>query len=126
MSRVLPHLAELQPALFCEIAPELAADRAIGHGEVVRIATARGVIRARALVTRRMRPLRVGERTVHQVGLPWHWGYRGLTTADIANDLTAISEDPNSRIMEAKALLCDVQPDARADDRGADRQGPIL
>jgi formate dehydrogenase major subunit len=115
MSRVLPHLAELQPALFCEISPELAAERGIAHGSWAQIATARGVIRARAMVTRRLRPLRVGDRIVHQVGLPWHWGYRGLTTGDVVNDLIAISQDPNSRIMEAKALLCDVRPDAGAD-----------
>ena len=28
MSRTLPHLAELQPELFCEVSPELAADAA--------------------------------------------------------------------------------------------------
>jgi formate dehydrogenase major subunit len=117
MSRVLSHLAELQPELFCEISPELAAERGIEHGGWAAITTARGVIRARALVTRRMRPLRLGERTVHQVGLPWHWGYRGLVAGDIANDLTAISQDPNSRIMEAKALLCDVQPQGAAHGR---------
>lgn len=110
MSRVLAHLAELQPELFCEISPELAAERGIEHGGRVAIRTARGVIRARALVTRRMRPLRLNGRRVHQVGLPWHWGYRGLAVGDITNDLVAISEDPNSRIMEAKALLCDVEP----------------
>jgi formate dehydrogenase major subunit len=111
MTRGLSHLAELQPALFCEISPELAAERGIAHGGWVKIASARGAIRARAMVTRRMRPLVVHGRTIHQVGLPWHWGYRGLTTGDIANDLTAISEDPNSRIMEAKALLCNVEPE---------------
>jgi len=113
MSRFLSHLAELQPALFCEISPELAAERGIEHKAWVRIATPRGVIRARAMVTRRIRPLRVGGATVHQVGLPWHWGYRGLTTGDVANDLTAISEDPNSRIMESKALLCNIEPGSR-------------
>jgi formate dehydrogenase major subunit len=111
MTRGLSHLAELQPALFCEISPELAGERGIAHGGWVKIASARGAIRARAMVTRRMRPLVVHGRTIHQVGLPWHWGYRGLTTGDIANDLTAISEDPNSRIMEAKALLCNVEPE---------------
>jgi formate dehydrogenase major subunit len=65
------------------------------------------------MVTRRLRPLLVEGRTVHQVGLPFHWGYRGLVTGDIANDLTAISEDPNSRIMESKALMCDIAPAAR-------------
>jgi formate dehydrogenase major subunit len=109
MTRVLSHLAELQPELFCEISPELAAERGIAHGDRVAIATVRGVVRARAMVTPRMRPLRVDGRIVHQVGLPWHWGYRGLTTGDVANDLTAISEDPNSRIMEAKALLCNIR-----------------
>jgi len=109
MTRVLSHLAELQPELFCEISPELAAERRVEHGGWVTIRTARGVIRARAMVTRRLRPLLVDGRTVHQVGLPWHWGYRGLVTGDVANDLTAISEDPNSRIMESKALLCDIE-----------------
>jgi formate dehydrogenase major subunit len=109
MSRVLSHLAELQPELFCEISPELAAERRLEHGGVVEISTIRGVIRARALITRRLRPLRVDNRIVHQVGVPFHWGYRGLVTGDIANDLIAISEDPNSRIMESKALLCDVR-----------------
>ena len=118
MTRVLSHLAELQPELFCEISPELAAERRLEHGGWVRIATARGVIRARALVTRRVRPLRVGGRTVHQVGLPWHWGYRGLVRGDVANDLVAISEDPNSLIMESKALLCNIEP-APADERAA-------
>ena len=115
MSRVLSHLAELQPELFCEISPELAAERRIEHGAFVAVATARGVIRARAMVTRRLRPLLVGGRTVHQVGLPWHWGYRGLVTGDVANDLVAMSEDPTSRIRESKALLCDIAPVARND-----------
>jgi formate dehydrogenase major subunit len=113
MSRVLPHLAELQPELFCELSPELAAERGIEHAGWVTITTPRGIVRARALVTRRIRPLQVNGATVHQVGLPWHWGYRGLATGDIVNDLIAISEDPNSRIMESKALLCTIEPGAR-------------
>jgi len=122
MSRVLSHLAELQPELFCEISPELAAERGIEHRAWMTIATARGVIRARAMVTRRIRPLRVNGSTVHQVGLPWHWGYRGLATGDVANDLTAMSEDPNSRIMESKALLCNVAP-VKPDRRRSTRRG---
>ena len=110
MSRVLSHLAELQPELFCEISPELASERGIEHGSWAAITTVRGAIRARALVTRRIRPLHLDGRTVHQVGLPWHWGYRGLVKGDVVNDLVAMSEDPNSRIMEAKALLCNVAP----------------
>jgi formate dehydrogenase major subunit len=110
MSRVLSHLAELQPELFCEISPELASEQRIEHGSMATISTVRGQIRARALVTRRIRPLRLDGRTVHQVGLPWHWGYRGLVKGDVVNDLVPMSEDPNSRIMEAKALLCNVEP----------------
>ena len=53
-------------------------------------------------------------RRVHQVGLPYHWGYRGNVKGDVVNDLLAISEEPNVRIMESKALLCDLKPGRRA------------
>jgi formate dehydrogenase major subunit len=119
MSRTLPHLAELQPELFCEISPELAAERGIEAGAWLTIMTMRGIVEARALVTPRMRPLRIDGRTVHQVGVPYHWGSRGLVTGDSANDLVAISEEPNVRIMEAKGLLCDVRPGRRPRGREA-------
>ncbi len=109
MSRTLSHLAELQPELFCEISPELASDVGVGNGGWVTIATPRGAIVARALVTHRMRPLFVRGRTIHQVGLPYHFGGKGLVTGDVVNDLVAISEEPNVRIMEAKALVCRVE-----------------
>jgi formate dehydrogenase major subunit len=109
MSRTLSHLAELQPALFCEISPELARETGIKNGDRIRIATARGRIEARALVTGRLSPLVIGGRTVHQVALPWHFGQRGLVTGDIANDLIAMSEEPNVKIMESKALVCRVE-----------------
>ena len=60
-----------------------------------------------------MRPMWVEGRTVHQVGLPYHWGYKGMVKGDIANDLLAISEEPNVRIMETKALVCNIQPGRR-------------
>ena len=115
MSRTLSHLAELQPALFCEISPELAAERGIRNGDHVAIVTARGRVRARALVTARMSPLVVDGRTVHQVAMPWHFGHAGLVTGDVANDLIAMSEEPNVKIMESKALLCriDIDPSTR-------------
>jgi formate dehydrogenase major subunit len=94
MSRWLPWLAELQPELFCEISPEHAAEIGIGNTDWVVISTPRGSIRAKALVTRRIQPFRLRERTVHHVGLPWHWGYKGVTTGDVANDLTALSATP--------------------------------
>ena len=113
MSRTLPHLAELQPEFFCEISPELAAERGIDHGGWVTLTTMRGIVEARARVTPRIRPLRIGGGTVHQIGVPYHWGSRGLVTGDSANDLVAMSEEPNVRIMEAKGLLCNVLPGRR-------------
>jgi formate dehydrogenase major subunit len=108
MSRTLSHLAELQPELFCEISPELAAEIGAVHGGLVRVETPRGYVDARALVTHRIRPLVVQGRTVHQIALPYHYGNRGLAKGDVVNDLIAISEEPNVRIMESKALLCRV------------------
>jgi formate dehydrogenase major subunit len=108
MSRTLSHLAELQPELFCEISPELAEQLSIIPSEWVTIVTARGAIEAHALVTSRIQMLTIEGKTVHQVGLPYHWGYSGLVKGDIGNDLIAISEEPNVRIMETKGLLCNI------------------
>ena len=109
MSRTLSHLSELQPELFAEISPELAAEAGVANGEMIAISTARGTIEARALVTSRMPSLDIDGRRVHQVGLPYHWGYRGLVRGDIVNDLLAISEEPNVRIFESKGLTCNVR-----------------
>jgi formate dehydrogenase major subunit len=108
MSRWLPWLAELQPELFCEISPEHAAEMGVGNTAWVVITTPRGSIRAKALVTRRIRPYRLKDQTVHHVGLPWHWGYKGLTTGDVVNDLSALVGDPNVTIHEAKVFVCRV------------------
>jgi formate dehydrogenase major subunit len=119
MSRMLPHLAELQPDFFCEISPQLAAERGIENGTWVTIITARGIVEARALVTPRIRPLVIDGKIVHQVGVPYHWGYRGLTKGDSANDLVALSEEPNVRIMEAKGVLCDLLAGRRTQGEAA-------
>jgi formate dehydrogenase major subunit len=117
MSRYLSHLAELQPEFFAEISPDLAAAIGARHGGWVTVASPRGVVEARALVTTRMPSLRVEGRVVHQVGLPYHWGTKGLVTGDSANDLIAMSEEPNVRIMETKGLVCHIAPGRRP--RGA-------
>lgn len=109
MSRTLSHLAELQPELFAELSPELARETSIENGELIAISTARGSIRARALVTTRMPSLDIDGRRVHQVGLPYHWGGRGLVTGDVVNDLLAISQEPNVKIFESKGLTCRVE-----------------
>ena len=117
MTRTLSHLAELQPELFTEVSPELAAEVGLEHGDWATITTPRGIIEARVLVTPRMHSLWVDGNRVHQVGLPYHWGYRGTVRGDVVNDLLAINQEPNVRINETKALLCDIQPGRRP--RGA-------
>jgi formate dehydrogenase major subunit len=117
MSRFTPYLAELQPQMFVEVHPDLARDRGLEHGGWATIATARSAIEARVMVTDRMRPLKMNGRDVHQVGLPYHWGQRGLTTGGAANDLTHLALDPNVHIQEVKALTCDIRPGRRP--RGA-------
>ena len=109
MSRWLPWLNLLQPAMFAEISPELAAERNIKHGDWMVISTERGSIEARAMVTKRLRPLRVDGRVIHQVGLPYHWGFQGKVTGSIANDLTHIVLEPNVSIEEVKAFTCNVR-----------------
>jgi formate dehydrogenase major subunit len=116
MSRSIPYLSELQPEMFCEVSPELAALRGLEHGGWAMIATTRTVIEARVLVTDRVRPLRIGSdppRTVHQVGLPYHWGRKGLVTGDSANELLPLVLDRNVHISEYKAATCDIQPGRR-------------
>jgi len=110
MSRFLPYLSELQPEMFCEVSPELAAERGLTHGGWATVITARARIEARVLVTDRMRPVRVQGRLLHQVGLPYHWGSNGLATGDSANDLFPLVLDPNVHIQEVKAATCDVRP----------------
>jgi formate dehydrogenase major subunit len=113
MSRFLPYLSELQPAFFCEVSPQLAAERGLEHLGWATIVTARAAIEARVLITERIRPLQVQGRTLHQVGLPWHWGPNGLTSGDAANELMHLSLDPNVHIQEDKAMACDIQPGRR-------------
>jgi formate dehydrogenase major subunit len=113
MSRWLPYLSELQPEMFCEVSPELAAERGLEHLGWATIVTARNVIEARVLVTERMRTLTVQGRRLHQVGLPYHWGWKGYSTGDSVNDLIEISLDPNVHIQESKVFACDIQPGRR-------------
>jgi len=109
MSRWVPWLAELQPEGFAEISPQLAETLGVDNRDWVVISTLRGEIETRALVTERVRPLIVNGQTLHQVGMPWHFGFGGISTGAIANDLSALIEDPNSRIHEAKAFTCNVR-----------------
>ncbi len=109
MSRTVGVLSELQPEFFCELSPRLARERDLEQGGWADIITARGTIRARVLITERLEPIRVEGRDVEQVGLPYHWGYRGLTKGDSANDAFPIVLDPNVHIQEVKAATCDIR-----------------
>jgi formate dehydrogenase major subunit len=118
MSRTVPYLAELQPEPFCEVSPQLAAERGLEHGAWATIVTSRAAIEARVLVTDRMAPLTVAGRTVHQVGVPYHWGRKGLVKGDAANELLGLVLDLNVHIAEYKAATCDIRPGRRP--RGAE------
>ncbi|MEI7032052.1 formate dehydrogenase [Streptomyces pratensis] len=113
MSRWSPYLSELQPEFFCELSPQLAAERGLEHGGWATVITARNAVEARVLVTDRLKPLTVHGRTVHQIGMPFHWGPNGVVTGDAANELVAISMDPNAHIQEDKALTADIRPGRR-------------
>jgi formate dehydrogenase major subunit len=113
MSRTVPHLSELQPAMFCEVSPELAQLRGLQHGDWATIFTVRAVIEARVMVTRRVRPIQLNGTVLHSVGLPYHWGSKGVVTGDSANDLLHIALDPNVHIQETKGLTCDIRPGRR-------------
>jgi formate dehydrogenase-N alpha subunit len=108
-SRTLGWLAELQPDMFVEISQELAAEKGIKPGDRVKLSSARGEITCVALVTNRFKPYTIEGRTVHHVGIPWHYGWSGIATGDSANDLTPHVGDGNTGIPEYKAFLVDVR-----------------
>jgi formate dehydrogenase major subunit len=109
MSRWLPWLAALQPELFVEISPEHAREIGAKNLDIVAVTTPRATVRAKALVTRRIRPFLIGGKPVHHVGMPWHWGYKGVVTGDVVNDLSSLVGDPNVTIHEAKVFVCRVE-----------------
>jgi len=113
MTRTVAHLNDLQPEMFCEVGPLLALERGLEHGGWATIRTSRAEIEARVMVTERVGPITIDGRQIHQVGLPYHWGYSGPATGDSANDLFHLALDPNVHIEEVKAATCDVRPGRR-------------
>ena len=109
MSRWLPWLTELQPELFIELGTALAAEKGIKNLDWVVISSPRGQIRAKALVTDRIGVMTIAGKPIHHVGMPWHWGWAGLSTGAVVNDLTAWVGDPNVSIHEGKAFVCNVE-----------------
>ena len=125
MSRWLSWLSELQPEMFCEVSPQLAAERGLKNGDWATVSTARAEIECRVLVTSRIPPLKLGRRTVHQIGLPYHWGSKGLVRGDAANELIAFVADPNVSIQESKCLTGNIEPGRRSRGRRVVTSGPL-
>lgn len=99
----------LQPTFFVELPEELASEKGIESGDRVRIKSARGHVEGQALVTRRMRSLKVNGRAVYQVGLPIHWGFVGRVKGPLINNLSPSVLDPNSGTPEYKGFLVNVE-----------------
>jgi formate dehydrogenase major subunit len=108
-TRVMPHTAELQPEAFVEVSPELAAELGISNLDWTVLSTARGEIEVKAMVTTRVRPFAINGRTVHQIAMPWVYGWNGFAHGDIANVLLALHGDPNTSIHTTKALTCNLR-----------------
>jgi formate dehydrogenase major subunit len=114
MSRYLPMLAELHHSHFAEISHELAKELKIENGEKITVLSPRGKVHVTAMVTNRIKPFTINGKTVHQIGVPWHWGWKGVeelpgSRGDITNDLSATVGDPNVYIQETKAFVCNVK-----------------
>ncbi len=108
MTRNLPWLVELMPDVFVEMSVELAAEKGIKNGNKIIVTTARGTLEGIACVTPRFKPFKLNGKSVHQIGIPWHWGYTGLARGSSANCLTPHVGDANTMIPEYKAFLCNV------------------
>ncbi len=109
MTRNTPWLLELQPQLFVEMSVELAQDLGVKNSDMVEVTSARGKVDAVAIVTKRFRPFKVEGTTIHQVGLPWHYGWTTPNAGDSANLLTPTVGDANTMIPETKAFQVNIE-----------------
>jgi formate dehydrogenase major subunit len=87
----------------------LAQEKSIANLDWAVISTSRGAIEMKVLVTERLRPFEIDGQRVYQIGMPWHFGWEGYATGDIANVLTSVVGDPNTSIHEGKALTCNLR-----------------
>jgi formate dehydrogenase major subunit len=101
--------AVLQPEQFVEIGEQLAKDKGIKPGDKVKVRSKRGEITAVAVVTKRLKAIDVDGKKVHTIGIPIHWGFKGLAKPGfIANTLTPFVGDANANTPEFKAFLVNV------------------
>jgi formate dehydrogenase major subunit len=102
--------AALQPEFFVEISEELAAEKGVKAGDWVRVWSKRGSVKAKAVVTKRIRPLVCDGKKVHVVGIPLHWGFTGAARKGFGpNSLTPFVGDANSDTPEFKAWLVNLE-----------------
>ncbi len=109
MTRNLPWLVELMPEFYVEMGEDLADEVGVRKGDRVKVSSARGMVEGVAVVTPRFKGMQVNGRTVHHIGIPWHWGYSGLSTGSSGNILTPHVGDANTTIPEYKTFLCKVE-----------------
>ena len=107
-TRNCPTQGEAQPEPFVEMSEELASLKGITNGAMVTVTSARGSIDLKACVTKRWKPFTIDGTTVHEVGLPWHWGWAGMFPGATANYLTPFIGDANTRIPETKVFMVDI------------------
>jgi formate dehydrogenase major subunit len=100
----------MQPQVFVEMSEQLAKLKGIKNGERVKVSSPRGALQATAVVTKRFQPFKIAGADIHQVGLPWHYGWVKPVNGqeDSANLLTPSTGDPNTRIPETKAFMVNV------------------
>ena len=115
LTRWLPWLIEAEPQVFCEMSMELAKLREIKNGDRVLVETHRGKLEAVAIVTSRLKPFNIAGQTIHQIGVPWHYGWlHPKDGGESANLLTPTIGDPNTMIPESKAFMANVRKVAAA------------
>jgi formate dehydrogenase major subunit len=102
--------AIVQPSPFVEISDELAKEKGIRNGDMVKVRSNRGEIKCAAVVTKRMSVLECDGKKIHTVGIPIHWGFVGVTKEGfLANELTPYVADANSQTPEYKAFLVNIE-----------------
>ncbi|THD58114.1 MAG: formate dehydrogenase-N subunit alpha [Phenylobacterium sp.] len=101
----------LQPEFFVEISEQLAKEKGVSAGGWVRVWSKRGSVKAKAVVTKRIKPLICDGKTVHIVGIPLHWGFTGAARKGFGpNSLTPFVGDANTQTPEFKAFLVNLEP----------------
>ena len=108
-TRNVPNLLEAEPQLYVEMSPELAKEKGIANGDGVIVESIRGKVEAIAMVTVRIRPLKVQGSIVHLIGMPFCFGWTTPGTGDSTNRLTPSVGDPNTTIPEYKASCVNIR-----------------